>query len=369
MVVALAGPDNRAPKILAQVRKESSGVRRGYIINFDETLDSVRAAIAEAEKIARVKLRSVFLGIGGISLESRVAEGSVLVSTGDLEISSNDLQRAGEASERNLTDFANRKIIHALPINYKIDGHKVLGQPRGLRGQKLEVKTLFIHSLGQHLHDFIRVVEAAGLSIDDVVAAPIAASLPTLTATQKAAGCLLVNIGSQTTSLVTFEEGLPISLQVLPIGSNDVTNDIALGLRIPLDEAERVKLNPDNSNYQRRKLDEIIEARLTDTLELIDAHLKKIGRGGLLPAGIIIVGGGAHEENLENLAKSALRLPAKIFDPSRDGPFRSGLKDSGWTVAYGLCLYGLDHDTRGSIHSRIKATGSRLLRWFKEFWP
>lgn len=369
VVVAEAGRDNRAPRILAQARKESHGVRRGYIINFDETLVNVRDCIAEAERQARVKIRSVFLGVGGISLESRLSEGSVVVSTGDQEVSGNDLARASETSERNLTDFANRRIIHALPVGYKIDGKKVLGHPEGMKGSKLEVRTLFIHILNQHLQDFVRIVESVGLSIDDVIASPVAASIPTLTATQKAAGCLLANIGSQTTSLVTFEEGIPVSLQVLPIGSNDVTNDIALGMRVPLDEAEKIKLDPETAFNQKRKLDEIIEARLSDTLELIDTHLKKIGRNGLLPAGIVIVGGGANELHLEALAKTTLKLPAKIFDPSRDGPFRSGLKDSGWMVAYGLCLYGLDSEAKESLQTRIKATGNRLLRWFKEFWP
>src|SRR5690606_33575505 len=234
---------------------------------------------------------------------------------------------------------------------------------------KLEVRTLFVHMLNQHLQDLVRVVETLGLSIDDVIASPVAGSIPALTATQKAAGCLLTNIGSQTTSLVVFEEGIPVSLQVLPIGSNDVTNDIALGMRVPLDEAEKIKLDPETAFNQKRKLDEIIEARLSDTLELIDTHLKKIGRNGLLPAGIIIVGGGANELHLESLAKSTLKLPARIFDPSRYGSFRSELRDSSWMLAYGLCLYSLDSDAQESLQTRVKATSNRLMRWFKEFWP
>ena len=278
-----------------------------------------------------------------------------------------------EASEVALGDFTNRKIIHSFALGFKLDGKRVIGRPQGWKGQKLEVKTLFIHCLTQHLNDLIKVATSAGLIVEDVVASPLAGSLPTLNATQKAAGCVLVNIGSQTTSLITFEDDHPISLQVFPLGSNDVTNDIALGLRIPLEEAERMKLESATALNLKRKLDEIIEARLSDMFELIEAHLKKLGRSGLLPAGVIIVGGGANVENLDKLAKAQLKLPAKVFDPGEVGQLKNQIRDASWVVAYGLCLYGLmseeDNSTPTFGAETLGNAGRGLIKWLKELWP
>jgi cell division protein FtsA len=153
------------------------------------------------------------------------------------------------------------------------------------------------------------------------------------------------------------------------LGSNDVTNDIALGLRIPIEEAERLKVDPGRALNLKKKLDEIVEARLSDILELIETHLKKLNRNGLLPAGIIMVGGGAHIDEIEKLAKQLLKLPAKIFDPSASSA-KLQIKDPGWVVAYGLCLFGLGAGDEESMGSRLlRQTRSRFLSWLKEFLP
>lgn len=372
LVVCEPLKDNKIPRVLAQIKTESHGLRRGYLVNFDETLANLRHAVAEAERQTKTRIKNVILGIGGVTLESKVSEGQVAVSRADLEITENDLQRAQEASEHNLTDFANRRVIHSIPLGFKLDGKKVLGRPEGLKGQKLEVKTLFIHCLQHHVSDLMRLVTNAGLVVEDIVAAPLAASFPTLTTTQKTAGCVLANIGSQTTSIVTFEDNVPISLQVFPLGSNDVTNDIALGLRVSIEEAEKMKVE----DYQtralglRKKLDEIIEARLSDMFELIDNHLKKIGRNGLLPAGIIIVGGGAKVEHLERLARDTLKLPAKIFDPHNLAYLKNQIKDASWVVAYGLCLFGLGLESEESFGVRlVRSTKQNFLKWLRELLP
>jgi cell division protein FtsA len=138
---------------------------------------------------------------------------------------------------------------------------------------------------------------------------------------------------------------------------------------VPIEEAEKMKLDPNYALTVKRKLDEIIEARLIDMFEIIESHLKKIGRNGLLPAGIVIVGGGAHVDDIERLAKESLRLPAKIFDPLTDPYLKSQIKDSGWAVAYGLCLWGLDSEISESSTQKIKQVSRRFMRWIKEFWP
>jgi len=170
-------------------------------------------------------------------LESKTADGSALVSKVDLEITANDIKRAIDDSENNLTDMANRHILHRMPLGFKLDGKKVLGQPEGMRGSKLEVKTNFVLYSKLHLKDFVTLVEELGLIVEDVVASPLASSMVVLTKVQRTSGCVLVNIGSQTTTIAVFEENLPISVHTFPLGSTDITNDIALGFKIPLEEA------------------------------------------------------------------------------------------------------------------------------------
>jgi cell division protein FtsA len=211
-----------------------------------------------------------------------------------------------------------------------------MGRPIGLRGLKLEVKTLFITCLSQHFEDLVEAVESAGVEVTDVVASPIAASLVSLSKRQRNVGCILVNIGAETVSIVVYENDTPISLDVFPIGSTDITNDMALGLKIAPEEAERVKIGGNSDSYSKKKLDEIIEARLTDIFELIESHLKKIGRNGLLPAGIILTGGGSGISTIEDLAKASLRLPVKVFGREVSDQTKGKIRDSSWFVAYGL---------------------------------
>ncbi|MFH1170114.1 MAG: cell division protein FtsA [Candidatus Vogelbacteria bacterium] len=362
---------SRHPKVLALVKAESRGLRRGYVINQDEVSQVIRAVVAEAGRQSQTRIKHVVLGLGGVTLESRLGESQIVVSRADAEITDNDINRVIELAETSLPNMTNNRVIHTVPIHFKLDGHKIPGRPEGMRGTKLEVRVLFIVCLNQHHDNLLRAVESAGLSVNETVATPIAAGLVALSTQQKNVGCVLANIGSQTTSLAVFEDGIPVSLQVLPIGSMDITNDIALGLRVPLDEAERLKLSGDQILPFRKKLDEIIEARLSDMFDLIEAHLKKIGRSGLLPAGVIITGGGGNIENIAGLAKDELRLPARVFTPVGENQGRPALRDSHWIVAYGLCLFGLGGDPdnpviQPSIFNPIKR---KFIHWLKELWP
>ena len=267
LVVCEQKNGDSVPQVLALVKRQSKGLRRGYVINLEETTQSIREALDDAERIVRSRIRKVIVGVGGLSLGSKTAEGGVVASRPDSEITESDLGRAVEASEAALTDMANKQILHRIPLSFKLDGEKVLGRPEGLRGSKLEVKTLFITGGTQHLRDMVRAAEEAGLIVEDLVASPFAASLAVMTKVQKMAGCVLVNIGSQTTSIAVFEEGLPLSIQVFAIGSTDITNDIALGFKIPIEEAEKVKKGEGEPVGTKKKLDEIIEARLSDIFE------------------------------------------------------------------------------------------------------
>ncbi len=362
MIVAEEKKDADGFNILAVAKKESRGIRKGYIVNFEEAVDSVRETIKIAEKLSGIKIKSSFIAIGGISLGSVKSKGTAMVSRADNEVTDNDAKRAIDQSENNLPNLANRKIIYQKPITYKLDGSFVLGHPIGMKGTKLEVETIFITCLIQHFSDFTKIAESAGIAIDDIIPSSLAASYIVLSEKQKEAGCILVNVGASTVSVMVFEENLPVSLEVFPIGSTHITNDIALGLQIPIEEAEKIKIEYGAENSMKKKIENIVEARLNDIFELIENHLKKINKNGFLPAGIILTGGGSNLSTIEEVARASLRLPAKIgyYRPDKEGLSITGnqkeqiLKDPSWSVALGLCAYGLKEMDNG-INTRRRA--------------
>ncbi len=359
------GLDKGLPKILGIGMAESKGLRHGYITNLADVAESIRKAVSEAEKKADVRVKKAFVSIGGIGLGSFVSSSSIIISRADSEITALDIKKVVEQCEKDIppAQILNKKIINSIPLQYKIDGKATLGKPEGMKGNKFEIKTLYITCLEHHLNDIIQAVEEAGMAVEDVVAAPIAASLVTLSKSQKIAGCILANIGSQTTSIAVFENSAPASLEVFPIGSTDITNDIALGLKVPLEEAEQIKIGViTGSSYPRKKLEEIISARLSDIFELIEAHLKKIGRNGLLPAGIVLIGGGAGLSNIEEMAKTALRLPARL----------GASKDAVWVTAYGLCVLGTHAEEDVPIDTStlfLAKAGKAIVNLIKQFLP
>ncbi len=363
------------PKILGVGMAESRGLRHGYIVNLEDVVKSIRQALDEAEKRAQIKVKRAFISIGGIGLGSITSSSSVIISRADSEITSLDIKKVQEQCEKDIPTSAslNKKIIHSIPLQYKIDGKITLGKPEGMKGSKFEVKTLYIMCLEQHLNDIIQATEDAGVKVQDVMASPIAVSLITLTKSQKIAGCVLANIGAETVSIAVFENNTPISLEIFAIGSTDITNDIALGLKVTLEEAEQIKIGAiTGSSYPRKKLEEIISARLSDIFELIEAHLKKVGRNGLLPAGIVITGGGSGLTNIEEMAETSLRLPARIGIVQLGLSEKQSFRDSTWAVAYGLCIFGTqaDEDLPIDTSSRIVAKATRtLIAWFKQFLP
>ena len=185
---------------------------------------------------------------------------------------------------------------------------------------------------------------------------------------QKRAGCILANIGAETTSIVVFEDMTPISLQIFPVGSSNITNDIALGLRVSLEEAEKIKRGGMTSaTFSKKKLDEIIDERLKNIFLLIDTHLKKIKRDGLLPAGVILTGGGASNSLVVDCAKRTLELPARIA--TLDIGKSAKLRDASWAVAYGLCMWGASNSEDASAIGVVKQTKRSILSWLSQFLP
>jgi len=367
------------PKIIGVGESETCGIKHGYVVNSDEVVTSVKSAVLMAEKSSSIKIKRAFISVGGISLRGELSSGSAIVSKADGEVTNLDINKALQDCEDNF-NLSNKKIIQVFHVSSRLDGKEVLGRLEGMHGTKLEVKAFFVTYSIQHLEDLIEVVAQAGVETIDIIASPVALSQIALSEKQKIVGVALVNIGHQTTSLSVFENGLPILIHTFSIGSTDITNDIALGLKISLEEAEMLKIGgwenfsppkADQPRAEKKKLDEIIEARLSDIFELIENHLKKIKRSGLLPAGIVFTGGGANILELEELSKSTLKLPASRGATEIFGNLKTKLRDSSWFTALGLIVSGRDNDShsRSSFANLLKDLKNTIKSSIKQLMP
>ena len=358
------------PKIIGVGESETLGVRHGYVVDSDETVISLRNALSQAEKTSGIKIRRAFVSVGGTTLRGETSAGFAIISKADGEVTNLDINKALQDSEDNLS-LGNKKIIQVSPISFRLDGQEVLGRLEGMHGTKLEVKALFVTYSVQHLEDLLATIAEAGVETIDIIAAPIAISHITLNDRQKIVGVALVDIGAETTSLSVFENGKLISIHTFPFGSSDITNDIALGFKIPLEKAESLKRGNMEPEFSKRKLDEFIEARLSDIFELIENHLKKIKRSELLPAGIVFVGGGASIPRLEEYSKYALKLPSTLGSTDIFGNTKTKLRDSAWFTPLGLVAFGRDDNSNygGSFGNFFKDLKRAVKSSIKQLMP
>jgi cell division protein FtsA len=290
-----------------------------------------------------VIVKKAHVAIGSIGLEETYSRDEIIPARADSEIMLADLEKVMQDSEDRIADhIPNRRVLHSIPLRHLVDGVEVLGRPQGMHGTKLEVDSLFITTYEQHVNDLISTIENIGIYVEDIIASPLAASFVMLSKTQKRAGCVLINIGAETTSMVVFEDSTPISLRIFPVGSNDVTNDIALGLKVPLEEAEKIKRGGMTSaTFSKKKLDEIIEGRLT--------------------------GGGSNSHGVTDVAKTVLSLPARTA--TLEIGKNTKVKDASWAVAYGLCMWGASDTEETSTIGVVKQTKHSILSWLHQFLP
>jgi cell division protein FtsA len=358
------------PKIIGVGEASTLGLRHGYVVNSALAIASVRNAVSLAEKTSGLKIKRAFVSLSGATLRGEMSSGETIVSKADGEVTTLDINKALADCEDNLS-LGNKKIIHMYPQSYRLDGKEVLGRLEGLRGTKLEAKAFFVTYSIVHLEDLLEIIAEAGVETIDVIAAPIAISNLALSEKQKIVGVALVDIGAETTSLSVFENGKLISVHTFSIGGTEITNDIALGFKIPLENAEDLKLGNLTEEFSRKKLDEIMEARLCDIFESIENNLKKIKRSELLPAGIVFVGGGASTPLLIELSKSVLRLPSSLGSTEIFGSAKTKLRDPAWLTALGLLLAGKDSLSYGesSLGNLFKDVKNTLKSSLKQLMP
>lgn len=358
-----------APETLTAVAVPTKGVRHGYIVNLPDVTDTITRVVALAQKESGITIKKALFSMGGTSLLAENASGSAIITKSDGEVTALDIKKALLAAEEAI-DLKNRRVIYTIPVSWKLDGKDIPGKPDGMHGVKLEAKVFFVTCLSQHLEDLLSASAEAGIEVVDVVPSSIAASSITLSGRQKAVGVMLVNIGAETVSIAVFENNAVIGLTVFPIGSTNITNDIALGFRISLEEAESLKTGNIISNtFPKHKVDEIVTARLSDIFELIDGYLKKIRRSALLPAGVVITGGGSGHTLVEGLARDVLRLPSRVGAEELLSQMKGPIRDSSWFVAYGLAIYGKDTGNDAITSNKDGDTKGLFKEFLRQFLP
>ncbi|MEK7569814.1 MAG: cell division protein FtsA [Patescibacteria group bacterium] len=358
------------PKVIGYGETPSAGMRRGYVTDTGQLAKSIERARVEAEKASALPIKRALLAASGTSLRGDASAGMAMVSKADGEVTALDVRKVLEDCEENLK-IGNRKIVHIFPQTFRLDGKDVEGRLEGMHGTKLEAKALFVTYSSQHLEDILDAVSMAGVESIDVVAAPIAAATLALSEKEKMVGVALVDIGAETTTLAVYENGTLISLRTFGIGSEDITNDIALGFKIPLETARRLKMGDIMPEYPKKKIDEVISARLEDIFESIENHLKKIKRSGLLPAGVIFVGGGANLSGLSEFSRSALRLPSRVASVDIFANAKTKLRDPAWISALGLLSYSPEalYESEGSFSGLFKDLSNLFKSGFKQLLP
>lgn len=350
--------DTKTSRIIGTGIAPTHGLKKGFISDQKELIKTIELAVHDAEISSGIKIRQATISIGGITLESKVSRGSAIISRADNEVTRLDVEKAVKDSEQSLKNL-NKHIIDTLPVIFKLDSKEIYGKVEGLRGVRLEVTTLFINCSNQHLEDLVGAINAAGIDVVDVIASPASASHVALDERQRTAGCILIDIGDENTSVIVFEDGNIISLKVFPIGSNNITNDLALGLKISLEDAEGIKLGKITTDIQQRKIDDIINSRINEIFDVIQKFLKKINRDERLPAGAIIIGGGANVKGIEDISKKTLALPSKI-----NGLKSKNTVDPTWFVAYGLCMVGKGVQKDNSYPNIVSQTWHNIKKVF-----
>lgn len=381
----IPGPTGDELQIIGAVAVPTAGVSRGIVNSIEETTSSISACLEKAERLVGVPITRVWVGINDPHIKCERSKGVVAVGRSDGEIGENDVNRAIEAA-RALAVPVNYEILHVIPIKFGVDNQADIKDPIGMNGIRLEVETLIVQGLSTQIKNLTKAIYRTGLEIEDLVLGPLAASEAVLSSKQKELGVALVNLGSSTTSLAVYEERNLIHTAILPIGAEHITADIAIGLRCPINLAERIKreygssvpeefdkkeeidvselvkeeeVNDDISLVSRKYVSEIINARVEEIFEKVDQEFRRIDRSGMLPAGVIFVGGGALLDGLVESAKKKLRLPAAVGQAKNINVVIDKVKNPEFLTALGLVIWGSHGEFEGN--SKFKKSFGGLL--------
>lgn len=369
----------------------STGLRKGVVVNIDNTVESIRKAVEEAELMSDCEIDSVFTGIAGSHIEGLNSHGIVAVK--GKEVDGDDVRRAVEAA-RAMAVPLDREILHVIPQFFIVDNQDGVKDPVGMSGVRLEAKVHVVIASVTSVQNIIKSVNRVGLDVNDVILEPLASSEAVLSTDEKELGVALMDIGGGTTDIAVFAEGSVKHSSVLAVGGNYLTNDIAVGLRTPVNEAEKIKIRygctfvplikPDETievpsvggrqprKVSRQILGEIIQPRVEEILRLAHREVIKSGYEDLLGAGIVLTGGTAVLEGITELGEQIFHMPVRRGVPHGIGGLTDVVNSPLYATGVGLIMYGLRNR---SVRSFRKGEGNpfarllqRIKRWYSEFF-
>ena len=369
----------------------SEGLRKGVVVNIDSTVNSIKGAVEEAELMSGYEITSVFTGIAGGHIGGFNSHGIVAVK--GREVDENDVKRSIEAAKA-IAIPLDREVLHVLPQHYIIDDQDGVKTPVGMSGVRLEAKVHIVTGAVTSAQNIIKSVNRVGLDVNDIVLEQLASSEAVLSSDEKELGVAIVDIGGGTTDIAVFSEGSIKHTAVLSLGGNYLTSDIAVGLRTPVIEAEKIKIKygcaytpvilkddvievPSVGGRKPRKisrqiLGEIIEPRMEEILNLVHREIVKSGYDDLLGAGIVLTGGTVLLEGITSLAEQIFNMPVRIGCPTGIGGLTDIVNSPMYATGVGLVVYGSKDQYRnifkkseGNIFNRVM---KRMKRWFTEFF-
>jgi cell division protein FtsA len=392
--MALAQTDRSGVTTLTHLfSNPSAGIRKGVVENPTQLAQALSVPLGIIKTLSRSSLKHITMSVGSPDLKVQTSKGVVAVSRADDEIQIDDIERALQ-SARAVTLPANRIVVDSMIKEFVVDGIAGIGDPIGMLGKRLEVNLMLIESFAPAIKPLQRAVETLGGFAEKLVVSPLAAANAVLTQDQKENGVLLIDIGFSKTSVAIFEEGKISHVAILPVGGGTVTNDLAIGLRVPIDVAETIKLSYGNAlakevsskdaielakvdprvkgTVTRKFIAEIIEDRLAEIFELVNTEVKRVGKLSQIPAGIVLTGGGAKMPSIAELARQELRLSAQVGIPSLSGISSASTditlqaEDPSYATVLGLLEYANTEgeESRMKINSHIGSGLKKILNYF-----
>jgi cell division protein FtsA len=362
----------------------SLGMKKGVVVDIESTTHAVEDAIAKASRQAGREVESVYVGVTGEHIASLNSSGRIAITHPDREITHSDVERVLE-SARVIVLPPDRQIIHAIPRSYAVDGQNGIRQPVGMSGTRLEVQTHIVHGATTFLHNVEKCVSKAGLEVAETVLEPLATGEAVLLPAEKELGVCLVDIGGGTSDLAVFVNGEIYYSAVIPVGGNHVTNDVAYGLTVGHEEAERLKtesgsalleLVPEDDviavkqvgreesrKLRRRALVQIIEPRMQELFELVQEELVKADCAGKIPAGLVLSGGGSQLKGCVEVAQQVMGISVRIGKPHHIGGLGETLTHPMYATAVGLVQYGV-RQLRAAQQAHPPHAGG-VMRWLR----
>ena len=353
-VIGYIDADGDAPKIVGVGTAPNSGMRKGTVTNLAGPAEAIDMALGAAERMSGHQVKTAVLSVNGSHLTSTKADGMITVGTTDNEVTPEDIVRLEDMATTGKV-AQNREILEIVAHSYRLDGQDNIKDPIGMTGTRLEIKANVVSGLLPHITNLQKLAEMAKVEVSSIVPAVLASAQAVLTENQRENGVAVLDIGAATTGVAVFEEGDLQYLSVIPLGGQNVTNDLAIGLRTDPEIAESVKLaharfggkklgkvetkhEKKTYSFEQSEIDEIVGARYEEIFEAVAKELKKAGRAGKLPSGAVLTGGGANTKGLVDFTKEQLGVAARLGKPSEYGGASNEIKGPEFSAATGLML-------------------------------